>query len=350
VPTPVPSSAVLDQPLRINAGGADYRDSSGLVWLADRDFTGGTAFSSPGPIVYTNAEPLFSTQRVGDFTYKVPVKNGLWAVTFKFSELVFNGAGQRIFDVYLNNVLVSKNYDIVARSGGKRVALNQGISLTVTSGYIEVKLASVKEAAVLNGLELIPVSLNGLPSVIPPITTPVIPVPVVPVPVPVVPPVIAPAAPSSNGALAGPLRVNAGGAQYTDGSGMVWLTDQYFTGGTAFVSSGPIVYTAQTDLYNSQRSGNFTYRIPVRNGLWALQLKFAELIHTAANKRVFDVYVNGVLVSKSYDVVARAGGARVALNQGLTVDVNSGYIEIRFQSGVDNAVLNGLELLPVKLY
>ena len=156
--------------------------------------------------------------------------------------------------------------------------------------------------------------------------------------------------PGPPGDVAGPLRINVGGAEYQDSFGLTWLADQYFSGGVPYSSIGPIVYTTQTPLYGTQRVGNFTYHVPVRNGLWALQLKYAELTQTGAGQRVFDVFVNNQLVAKNYDVAARSGGSRVALNQGLTLDIRTGYIEIRFQSVVGSPILNGIELVPSAFY
>lgn len=159
-----------------------------------------------------------------------------------------------------------------------------------------------------------------------------------------------PPPPPSSGAIGGPLRINAGGASYAERSGILWLADQYFTGGTVFNTTGSIIFSPDAPLFTSQRQGNFTYKIPVKNGLWALQLSFAELEFTSANKRLFDVYINGVLQSKNYDVVARSGAARVALNQGFTLDVKNGYVEVKFVGVVGSAILNRLQLIPVKLY
>ncbi len=381
---PTPAGGVLNQPLRINAGGPAYRDTTGANWVPDIYFTGGSAFSSPGPIVFTPEANLYNTQRLGDFTYSIPVQNGLWALTLRFSELEYQAPNKRVFDVYVNGVLMAAAYDVYARANSGRSMLNQGFSVNVADGVMQIRFVSKVGLAAVSALELIPAALNSLPNTTPPPPPPVVvppppppvvvpppppppvvvppppppPVVVPPPPPPVVvpppppPPVVVlppPPTPAIIGAVAGPLRINAGGAEYRDPAGIVWLADQYFTGGDAFSSPGPIIFTNQTGLYSTQRYGDFTYKIPVKNGLWTLQLKFAELVFPGAGKRIFDVYVNGVLVSKNYDVYARTGAARVALNQGITLETKTGFVEIRFVSVTDKAALSGIELTPIRL-
>ena len=43
------------------------------------------------------------------------------------------------------------------------------------------------------------------------------------------------------------------------------------------------------------------------------------------------------------------GAARVALNQGITLETKTGFVEIRFVSVTDKAVVSGIELTPIRL-
>jgi Malectin domain len=148
----------------------------------------------------------------------------------------------------------------------------------------------------------------------------------------------------------GPIRINTGGAAYRDASGNSWLADQFFTGGTTFSTTGSIAYSPDSTLYNDQRVGDFTYRVPAANGLYSVVLGYAELTQTGVNTRLFNVYINGTLVAGNYDIVARSGAPKVALNQGITVDNRVGYIEVKYVSVVGQAVLNTLQLIPAVLY
>ena len=144
-----------------------------------------SAFSSPGPIVFTPEANLYNTQRLGNFTYSVPVQNGLWALTLRFSELEYQGPGKRVFDVYVNDVLMAAGYDVWARANSGRSMLNQGFSVNVTNGVMQIRFVSKVGLAAVSALELIPAALNSLPNTTPPpavVTPPPPPVVVTPPP------------------------------------------------------------------------------------------------------------------------------------------------------------------------
>lgn len=78
------------------------------------------------------------------------------------------------------------------------------------------------------------------------------------------------------------IRVNVGGAAFTDPAGRAWAADAYFTQG--IVSDNCPRSIAQTDnanLYCSYRWFNavppYLYEIPVPNGSYTVRLHFAEL-------------------------------------------------------------------------
>ncbi len=96
--------------------------------------------------------------------------------------------------------------------------------------------------------------------------------------------------------------VNSGGAQYTNGNGNVYVTDQYFRGGQTGTISNPIDGTVDDVLYHSIRYGNFSYEIPLSNGNYTVVLKFAEIYWNQAGQRVFDVLINGNRVVAGLDV------------------------------------------------
>src|SRR5207244_11071890 len=108
-----PGSTIL-----INSGGSSYTDSSGQVWSADAYFTGGTAASYTATVSGTSDPTLYQSERFAKtLTYNIPVANGTYDVTLAFSEMVFNAAGQRVFNVTIEGQPVLKNLDIWALVG-----------------------------------------------------------------------------------------------------------------------------------------------------------------------------------------------------------------------------------------
>ncbi len=47
----------------------------------------------------------------------------------------------------------------------------------------------------------------------------------------------------------------------------------------------------------------------------AVTLYFAEIFHTAAERRTFDVTINGATVLTAFDIYAQAGGANRAIER-----------------------------------
>ncbi len=131
--------------------------------------------------------------------------------------------------------------------------------------------------------------------------------------------------------------------------------DTLATGGGNYSNTNTIDMSAVTDpapqeVYQSERSGNFTYNF---TGLGAgasykIRLHFAEIYHNAAGARLFNVLINGSTVLSNFDVLATAGAKNKAIIQEFTVPANlGGSIAIQFVTVTDNAKVSGVEITPV---
>jgi hypothetical protein len=133
-----------------------------------------------------------------------------------------------------------------------------------------------------------------------------------------------------------PIRVNAGGAAYTDSLGQTWSADTGFIGGSVYNSTKPINNTADPTLYQTERYGGFSYQFAVPNGNYNVDLKFAEIYWTSAGERIFNVAINGAQVLTNFDIVAAAGAPLTAIGQTFPVTVTGGLITIQFTAGSAN--------------
>jgi hypothetical protein len=143
-----------------------------------------------------------------------------------------------------------------------------------------------------------------------------------------------------------PIRINAGGPQFTDSTGQVWAADKNFVGGATYLTgaSTPIAGTVEDALYRTERWGQqFSYNVPVPNGTYAVTLHFAEIYWTSANARVFDVLAEGVRVISSLDIWS-AVGANTALLRTTTVTVNDGVLNLDFVASVDAGKVSAIEI------
>ena len=158
----LPASSSHIAPIRIMTNEVGAKDSNGEVWLSDRFFMGGrrSHSTSNGPL---QNGILFSSSRVGHFSYSIPVERGAsYTVRLHFVESWFSnqggdlGAGQRLFDVNCNGINILKNFDVFAE--GDRGLVTKTFPHIVPNGLgkIDLEFTPVRNYAILNGIEVIP--------------------------------------------------------------------------------------------------------------------------------------------------------------------------------------------------
>jgi hypothetical protein len=125
-------------------------------------------------------------------------------------------------------------------------------------------------------------------------------------------------------ALAGPvlaeptyeIRVNAGGAAYTDSAGNHWLADQLYapgawgyTTGTPYTSTDAVGGTNDQPLYQSQRShaSGFAYKFDTQPGIYEVELRFAEIYNLCSTCRNFNVRIAGAQLLTAFDPMKAVG-------------------------------------------
>jgi len=131
--------------IEINSGGA----ASG-AWLADTDFTGGSASSTTAAIntsLVTNPAPqaVYQSERFGTFTYTIPglTAGASYTVNLHFAEIYWSAAGKRQFNVLINGTQVLTNLDVFAAAGGENIAIVKTFTATANaSGQITIQFAT----------------------------------------------------------------------------------------------------------------------------------------------------------------------------------------------------------------
>jgi hypothetical protein len=150
------SPAAADSTIRINSGGTSYTDSSSQVWSADAYFTGGTAASYTATVSGTSDPTLYQSERSAKtLTYNIPVANGTYDVTLDFSEMFFNAAGKRVFNVTIEGQTVLQNFDIWALVG-KNAALQRTFTTVVTDGTLNIVGTGTVNNAKLSAIQIAP--------------------------------------------------------------------------------------------------------------------------------------------------------------------------------------------------
>jgi hypothetical protein len=156
-PTSVPNTSPTTH--RVNAGGSSYTDSQSQVWSADLGYNGGSTSSTGAAIEGTVDDPLYRSERWGNFTYRLPVANGTYTVTLKFAEIYFTASprqtGRRVFNAAIEGQPVLTNFDILAEAP-PLTALDKTFTATVTDGVLDVQFTNVVNNAKLSAIQVRP--------------------------------------------------------------------------------------------------------------------------------------------------------------------------------------------------
>ncbi|TGE03760.1 malectin domain-containing carbohydrate-binding protein [Hymenobacter fodinae] len=319
-----PATAPLRSRYRIKAGGAAVSTTRG-TFGADQYYapTPGNTFSSPAAIAGTPDDALYQAERYGTngvMRYAFPVVNGPYTVKLHFAELYWTRAGQRVFDVALENSPVLTAYDIFKKAGAN-AALVESFPVTVNDGILNLDFTALNSGGLDNpqiaAIEVLPGTEASSPTA---------------------------------------YRINSGGEALVTASG-VFSADQAFSPapGNTFGTSSPIAGTPDEALYQTERydrSGTFAYALPLANGSYKVTLHFAEIYFTAAGQRVFDVSLEDRKLLAEYDIYKKVG-AFTATTEVFTVPVTDSTLNVLFTSqaagGRENPKVSAIEVEPVEV-
>jgi hypothetical protein len=146
-------------PIRLKCAGPAYIDPQGQLWSADPGDGGGLTYSSTAPITGTSMGPLYQSSRSWNSTaapaaYSFNVPNGIYSVFLKFAETSATQAGQRVFNVLINNQSVVTNFDILASAGGANIALDKQYTVAVSNGEMTIALVSVTGSPIISAIQI----------------------------------------------------------------------------------------------------------------------------------------------------------------------------------------------------
>jgi hypothetical protein len=154
------------------------------------------------------------------------------------------------------------------------------------------------------------------------------------------------------------VRILAGASRaFVDRSGKSWSPDAYFSGGTTVHSATAYIWRTQDpSIYRTSRQGDFSYDIPLKPGIYELHLHFAETFYGPEDvggggegSRIMTVTANAKPLLTDFDVVADAGGGRIA-DVRVFADIHpaeDGFLHLNFSSMKGGrAMVSAIELLP----
>ncbi len=148
--------------------------------------------------------------------------------------------------------------------------------------------------------------------------------------------------------------VNAGGSSYKDKLGDTWAADQrhqngswgYIQKSSTRSTSHDIDGTTDPKLFQSQRVDPYAYRFDsVPNGVYQVDLRFAELDKVQPGGRLFDVITENTLQLPAHDIFYEVGRF-AADDHTFFVEVTDGRMDIRLipRAGSAKPVINALRI------
>jgi sugar lactone lactonase YvrE len=142
------------------------------------------------------------------------------------------------------------------------------------------------------------------------------------------------------------IRVNAGGPAYTDPQGNVWAAETGFSASNTYSTIHAVRVPFASLIYQTARwsNGPFQYGASVRDGMYSVTLKFAEIYYTQPGQRVFNVSINGQVVLANFDPLVAAGGPGVGVDRQFYANVTGGRLVILFSPVVGQPLVNAIEI------
>ena len=309
------SGVVTGHPVRVLLGKSrvPYTDRAGDIWSVGNFCTGGVNLAESSQRIAGTEDPtIFQGGVRGHAHCTFPVDPGMYEVHLLFAELSDLPEATDRAVISLNggdNI----SLDVVDDAGGDYIADTKVFPGIRPENDGTIHIDYVGEISALKAVELLPASSEALL----------------------------------------PIRTVAGSSTYKDSEGNIWLPDRYVIGGRPGQSAGQ-VKNEQVGLYNSHRVGNFRYILPVVPfEKYRVRLYFQEPWFGKENagiggpgSRVFDVWCNGGVVLKNFDILSEGGSKPVVKTFDNVQATALGKIELTFSPVINYPLINAIEVLP----
>jgi hypothetical protein len=321
---PPPTAIQPGEGARLLCGSAKsgYRDRQGNEWGADAFYSGGVPTEIPTqPIYRTRDAMLFRSLRSGEFSYKIPLKPGVYEMRLYFVDTSYSpggvmdgGENLRVFNVLLNGMPLLRAFDIIADAGPSTADVKAFKDVGPASdGYLHLAFSRLTGTPLINAIEIVP----GIPHRL------------------------------------RPIQIITQDSTLVDRNGVTWHPDDYFLGGRTIARFGTVTGPDDPEIYARERYGNFSYGIPVANGRYTATLHFAETFWRpdgpgggGQGSRVFDVYCNGTALLRNFDLFREAGTYHQAIKTFHGLQPNAqGKLLFSFVPQVNYANISAIEVI-----
>jgi hypothetical protein len=297
----------------VGSGREQFVDRAGIAWQPDRFCSGGTSFSVKDHAILGTSDPeLFSAGTRGAFDCNYPEPKGVYEVHLMFAET--SGLQENSRNVAFSINGSPHNLDVTDDAGGDDIETTKIYTDVEPAKDGAIHIAFTTPVSFVNAIEILP----GIPHEMV------------------------------------PQRIVTGFSSYRDQAGNLWLADRYFFGGRLSHFGGDLSKIPDEGIYGWHRFGHFRYEIPVAGGgTYTVKLHFLEHWFGTPNggiggagSRVFDVWCNGSVVLKNFDIYQEAGSAPLTKTFSHIEPTPQDKIEIYFLPRTNYPSISAIEILP----
>ena len=298
--------------LRLGSGQA-WTDHTGQIWSPDSYCRGGSPLENDVRLISAASDPeILARELTGSFHCAFPVSPGSYELRLFFVDLSGAAVAAHRTSLLVNGQ--QHRYDIVCDSEGTGRAAVKILTDVKPGADGSIHVDAENDQAFLSAVEIYRGAAGKML----------------------------------------PLRISASAMSYVDSTGVSWLSDRYFGGGTQIQRALASVGTDRPRLYQWERYGRFHYYLPVVDGkTYTIRLYFSEgyfgrdkLVSGGPGSRVFNVFANGRTLLKNFDILSEAspGNDSVVKTFSGIEPLNDGVIEVEFQPVHDYALVNAIEV------
>ncbi len=310
----------------INIGGA-YTGLDGAVYV-DSQYVSNGGYDVVAPAnmaLFESANPnkadleLYKANRFSEgspVNVSVPVGNGTYTVTLKFAEIFPNaqigtdqGWFKRVMNIAAEGQTVKTGLDVMAEAGHYG-AHDETFSVTVNDGKLDIEVSATEDNPMLSAVKITQqadwaVNLGGA-------------------------------------------RETVDGNTYAADPGVGALNDN--TTASIMLNANEVsgATPAEETLFQTSRIGwaglNYSTSA-LANGNYDVTLGFVESHHNAAERRKFDVEIEGNLVLDDFDIFRAAGGKNVAVKRVFPVKLTDGSLNIDLTTVTDASKISFIKVV-----
>lgn len=125
-----------------------------MQYQADEYYNGGSVSSTTDPIAGTTDDALFQAERYGSYTYSIPVTAGTFSIDMQFAEIYQTAAGDRSFNLYIEDQLEMSNvdlYTLVGHDGAYEFSVD---NIYVNDGSLDIELETLVDNGTIAGFAI----------------------------------------------------------------------------------------------------------------------------------------------------------------------------------------------------